>query len=98
MMPLLVAPQGEPQIIKRVGGRDEMKKHLNDLGFVPGGEITVVSDLNGNLIVNVKDARVAINKELAGKIFVQQEGEKTMKTLKQVKVGETAKVVKLHGE
>ncbi len=70
MMPLLVAPQGEPQIIKRVGGRDEMKKHLNDLGFVPGGEITVVSDLNGNLIVNVKDARVAINKELAGKIFV----------------------------
>ena len=70
MEPLLVAPRGEKLIIKRVGGRDEMKKHLADLGFVPGAEITIVSDLDGNLIVNVKEARVAINKELAGKIFV----------------------------
>lgn len=70
MMPLLVAPKGEPQVIKRVGGRDEMKKHLADLGFVAGAVVSVVSDLDGNLIVNIKDARVAINKELAGKIFV----------------------------
>ncbi len=70
MVPVLLAPKGEVQIIKRVGGRDEMKKHLADLGFVPGAQITVVSDLDGNLIVNVKEARVAINKELASKIFV----------------------------
>lgn len=70
MVPILVAPRGEILIIKRVGGRDEMKKHLADLGFVAGAEISIVSDLDGNLIVNVKDARVAINKELASKIYV----------------------------
>ena len=69
-MPILVAPRDEMHVITRVGGRDEMKKHLADLGFVPGAQVSVVSDLDGNLIVKVKDARVAINKELAGKIYV----------------------------
>ena len=70
MMPLLLAPQGEENIIRKLGGSRELKKHLEDLGFVPGGRVTVISAIAGNLIVRVKDSRVAISKEMAGKIFV----------------------------
>ncbi len=70
MMPLLLADAGEEVMIKRVGGSPEMKKHLEDMGFVAGGSVTVISDINGNLIVNVKDSRVAISREMAGKIMV----------------------------
>ena len=70
MMPLLLAPQGEENIIKKVGGSRELKKHLEDMGFVPGGRVTVISAIAGNLIVRVKDSRVAISKEMAGKIIV----------------------------
>ena len=65
-----MANQGEPNIIKKVGGKDDVRSFLEKLGFVVGGTVTVVSETNGNLIVNVKDSRVAIGKEMANKIMV----------------------------
>lgn len=70
MMPLTLAAAGEENMIKKVGGNPEMKKHLEDLGFVPGGMVTVVSTIAGNLIVKVKESRVAISREMAGKIMI----------------------------
>ncbi|MBO5638586.1 MAG: ferrous iron transport protein A [Oscillospiraceae bacterium] len=70
MMPLLLAGVGEDNIIRKVGGNQETKKHLEDLGFVVGGTVTVVSEIAGNLIVKVKDSRVAISREMAGKIMI----------------------------
>ena len=69
-MPLTFASAGEENIIKKIGGTPEVKKHLENLGFVVGGKVTVVSTLDGNMIVNVKDARVAIDKEMANKIII----------------------------
>ncbi len=71
MMPLKFADLNKAYIIKKIGGNQEVKNHLADLGFVAGGEIAVVSSLAGNLIVNVKGARVAIGESMAMKIFVQ---------------------------
>ena len=70
MMPLSLAQVGEENIIKRIGGSPEVKRHLENLGFVVGGEVTEVNTLGGNVIVNVKEARVAISKEMALKIMV----------------------------
>ncbi len=70
MMPLIYAPKGETQIIKKIGGNPEVKKHLEDLGFNAGGQVSVVSALGENLIVKVKESRVAVSEELAKKIFV----------------------------
>ena len=70
MMPLVFANIGEQNIIRKVGGSPEMKKHLEDLGFVAGGSVTVVSSMGGDLIVNVKESRVAISREMAGRIMV----------------------------
>ena len=70
MMPLVLAAIGEMNMIRKVGGNPEVKKHLEDLGFVAGGNVTVISAIGGNLIVNVKDSRVAISREMAGKILV----------------------------
>ena len=71
MLPLTMASQGEPVTIKKIGGKQETKKFLETLVFVVGGTITVVSEINGNMIVNVKDSRVAIGKDMANKIMVQ---------------------------
>ena len=71
MMPLTLANIGEENMIRRVGGKQEVKKHLEDLGFVAGSRVTVISMLGGNVIVNVKESRVAISKEMAGKILVK---------------------------
>ena len=70
MMPLMLAELGEENIIKKVGGNPEVKKHLEDLGFVPGGTVTVVSTIGGNLNVSIKESRIAISKEMASKIMV----------------------------
>lgn len=70
MMPLTYAQKNEENIIKKVGGNTETKHHLENLGFVQGTAITVVNDMNGNLICNIKGARVALSKELANKIMV----------------------------
>ena len=70
MLRLTMASQGEPMTIKKIGGKQETKKFLETLGFVVGGTVTVVSEINGNMIVNVKDSRVAIGKDMANKIMV----------------------------
>lgn len=70
MFPLTYAEPGQEVIIQRISGRPEVKKHLENLGFLAGGCITVITSLNGNLIVKVKEARVAISQEMAQKIFV----------------------------
>ena len=70
MLPLSVAEIGQPQIIKRIGGNPEVKQHLETLGFNVGGEVCIVSTLAGNLIVTVKESRVAVSSELARKIMV----------------------------
>ena len=70
MMPLTLANTGEENVIKKIGGNAETKKHLEDIGFVAGGSVTVVSAISGNLIVSVKDSRVAISREMAGKIMI----------------------------
>ena len=70
MMPLTLAEVGEENIIRKIGGKQEVKAHLENLGFVVGGEVTVVSASGGNVIVNVKDSRIAVSKEMAQKIMV----------------------------
>ena len=70
MMPLTLADVGEAQIIKRIGGGEEQRRFLENLGFVPGGEVTLISKIAGNVIVNVKESRVAISEVLAAKIMV----------------------------
>ncbi len=70
MMPLALANAGEENVIKKIGGSPEVKQHLENLGFVVGGTVTIVNTLAGNLIVNVKEARVAISEEMARKIMV----------------------------
>mgnify|MGYP002540265539 FL=1 len=69
-MPLTLAEEGVENIIKRIGGSPEVKKHLENLGFVAGGKVTVITTMAGNVIVNVKEARVAISKEMAQKILI----------------------------
>jgi ferrous iron transport protein A len=70
MMPLSMVKEGETNVIKKVGGKEETRKFLENLGFVTGGKVTVMSEISGNLIVNVKDSRVAIGKDMANKILV----------------------------
>ena len=70
MMPLSLADTGTVNVIKKIGGSPEVKKHLENLGFVVGGTVTIVNSLGGNLIVNVKESRVAISREMAGRIMV----------------------------
>jgi len=70
MMPLTLATAGESNIIKKIGGNPDTRKFLENLGFVAGGEVTVISEISGNVIVNVKESRVAVSKEMASKIMV----------------------------
>ena len=70
MMPLMLAQVGEENIIKKIGGSPEVKQHLETLGFVVGGTVKVVNALGGNVIVNVKESRVAISEEMAKKIMI----------------------------
>ena len=70
MMPLLLANVGEEYVIKRIGGSPEVKQHLENLGFVVGGSVIIVNTMGGNLIVNVKETRVAVSREMAQKIMI----------------------------
>lgn len=70
MMPLSMVREGQPNVIKKVGGKEETRRFLENLGFVAGGSVTVISETSGNMIVNVKDSRVAIGKDMANKIIV----------------------------
>ena len=70
MLPLTLANVGEENMIKKIGGSPDTRKFLENLGFVVGGNVTVVSEISGNVIVNVKESRVAVSKEMASKIMV----------------------------
>ena len=70
MIPLSFANPGEENIIRKVGGSPEVRKHLENLGFIPGRSATVISSMNGNVIVRVKETQVAINDEMARKIMI----------------------------
>ena len=70
MMPVSYCNPGEEAVIRKIGGNPEVKKHLENLGFVVGGSITVITSLNGNLILKVKESRVAIDDAMARKIMV----------------------------
>ena len=70
MMPLTMAKTGERNSIKKLGGKTEVRQHLETLGFVVGTPITVVAEIGGNVIVNIKESRVAISREMASKIMV----------------------------
>ena len=70
MMPLTLAEIGEENRIKKIGGRQEVKAHLENLGFVVGGAVTVINTIGGNVIVNVKESRIAVSREMAHKIMI----------------------------
>ena len=70
MMPLSLAEVGEVNVIKKVSGKPEIKQHLENMGFVVGSNVTVISEVQGNIIVNVKNVRVAIGKDMANKIMI----------------------------
>ena len=70
LIPLVLADAGNEQVIKKIGGSDEVKHHLENLGFTVGATVTVINSLAGNVIVKVKESRVAINEEMARKIMV----------------------------
>jgi len=70
LIPLVFADSGEEQIIKKIGGSEEVRHHLANLGFTVGGTVTVINSLGGNVIVKVKESRIAINEEMARKIMV----------------------------
>lgn len=70
MMPLTLASVGEENIIRKIGGSAEIRQHLENLGFVVGGSVTVITALGGNVIVNVKESRVAISQEMAQRIMI----------------------------
>ena len=70
MMPLTLAEVGEENVIKKIGGKQYVKAHLENLGFVVGGAVTVINTIGGNVIVNVKESRIAISKEMAQKIMI----------------------------
>jgi len=70
MMPLTVTKIGEENSIKKVGGRDETRKFLENLGFIPGSHVTIITKNSGNVIVSIKESRIAISREMAAKIMV----------------------------
>ncbi len=70
MMPLTMAKVGEANSIKKVGGKEETRQFLANLGFVPGAHVTIITEISGNVIVNIKESRVAISREMAAKIMV----------------------------
>lgn len=69
-MPLTMAKIGESNMIKKIGGREDTKKFLENLGFVTGGKVTVISEISGNMILKVKDSRVALSKDMTNKILI----------------------------
>ena len=83
MMPLTMAKTGEANEIKKVGGKEDTRRFLESLGFVPGGLVTIVSEINGNLIVNVKESRVAISREMANKIVIRSDRAKGVERRKE---------------
>ena len=98
-MPLTLMDTGVETTVKSIRGKDQTRKFLQNLGFVEGAKVTVVSSLAGNVIVNVKDARVAISEQMASRIMVfLQRGQTQMSNLRHTPVGATVTVRKIEGE
>lgn len=74
-MPLSMVNAGESGVVRKVGGKEETRRFLENLGFVNGAQVTIVSAANGNMIINVKDSRVAIGKDMANKIMVNEKAD-----------------------
>ena len=72
MMPLTMAKAGETVTVRKISGKDEVRQHLAELGFVVDSDVTVVSEIGGNLIVQVKDSRIALDKTMANRIMVEE--------------------------
>ena len=70
MIPLTYAAKGEPAIVRKIGGPADIRQHLEDLGFVIGSAVTVVNSMGGNLIVNIRESRIAISEEMAARIMI----------------------------
>ena len=70
MMPLIYASPGEENIIRKISGNPDVKRHLENLGFTTGGSVTLISMLGGNVIVKVKESRIALDKDMAGKVMI----------------------------
>ena len=70
MIPLTFADPGQENIIRKVGGNPDVKRHLENLGFTPGGNVTLISSLGGNVIVKVEEARIAFDEEMAKKVMI----------------------------
>ena len=70
MMPLMLAKPGGPVTVRKIGGQDHVRRHLAELGFVVGADVTVVSEAGGNLIVQVRDSRLALDKSMASRIMI----------------------------
>jgi len=70
MMPLSMAKTGETVTIRRITGKDEVRQHLAELGFVVNSDVTIVSEIAGNLILQVKDSRVALDRSMANRIMI----------------------------
>ena len=70
MMPLTYAKPGEESIVKKVGGNPEVRRHLENLGFTPGGSVTLISTIGGKVIVKVKESRIALDEDMARKVMV----------------------------
>ncbi|MBQ6757131.1 MAG: ferrous iron transport protein A [Oscillospiraceae bacterium] len=73
MLPITMATPGEIVTVKKITGKDEVRQHLGELGFVPDEEVSVVADNGGNLIIAIKSGRVALDKTMANRIFVEEE-------------------------
>ena len=73
MLPITMAKPGEIVTVKKITGKDEVRQHLGELGFVPDEEVSVVADNGGNLIIAIKSGRVALDKTMANRIFVEEE-------------------------
>ena len=71
MIPLAFAPIGERNMIQKIKGKPDVRRHLENLGFITGGNVSVVAQIGGNVIVNVQDTRIAISREMAQKIMLQ---------------------------
>ena len=70
MMPLTLAKTGETVVIRKISGKDEVRQHLSELGFVVDASVTLINEVNGNMILRVKDSRVALNKDMAARIMI----------------------------
>ena len=70
MMPLTMANAGEPVTIRKITGKDEVRMHLAELGFVVDSQVTIVNEIAGNLIVQVKESRLALDKTMANRIMI----------------------------